>query len=119
MNDDEQGEFDDVCDFQLLGQNYQPSGDSLRHSKRCPDLGRWYFSKHTVHGISPLKLGHFPSNPALSRLDLRTMTWKDDERGREDFVGHVLRQVRKDAINILRLNRLPEFFSKLAFSGHV
>ena len=41
-----------------------------------------------------------------------------DLRGREELVGHTLRQVGAEDLEVLRFKRLLEFIGKLAFSGH-
>lgn len=46
------------------------------------------------------------------------MRENDHERGRENFEGHALRQVGKETIDILRVNRFLEFLGEFAFGGH-
>ena len=42
----------------------------------------------------------------------------DDERGRKDFVCHIIRQVRQKHVQISFLNRLFQLLCDLAFGGH-
>ena len=41
-----------------------------------------------------------------------------DLRGREELVGHTIRQVGTEDLEILRFKRLLEFIGKLAFGRH-
>ena len=117
LSNHELGVLNDVSDVQLEGcQSSTAPAPFLSNSLTLvvPAIPSNFFSWVIHSSFSCL-----PPTLCKSVREFRKATYGNgDLRGGEELVGHTIRQVGKEALDVLRFERLLEFLGKLALGGH-
>ena len=110
------------CSMTLASSNWENRQFSVTSASVCngtlTSTDCATVSKRVIWACHPTLLKFSPTLHQNTQYSGGNTHNNDDQRGREDLIGHILRQIWKKALDVPRLYRLLEFIGKLAFSGH-
>jgi len=118
LDNDEQGVFNDVGEIQLK----ESSTLSYVHVVLRPALTLKDCTAVRIPVAWPIHSAMVSFLPTLHhgvQFSGSVTPENDNERGRKKVIGHTLRQVGNDDVDVPRLHRLLELLSNRAFGGHV
>ena len=118
LSNDELGVLNDVGDVQLEGRQSTRIGFVPFHNDFLTLADSMIVNmpfSWVIHSFFPC----LPPTLCQSVGEFRKAVHDNgDLRGREELIGHTIRQVGTEDLKVLRFKRLLELIGKLAFSGH-
>ena len=118
MSNNEQGVFNDVGEFQLKASSIPGTFTSFRNYfltlADCTAASRSVTSP--IHSALPIFFPILHPNAQYARSATHNI---GNERGGKNLIGHTVREIGTDPIDVPCFDCLLEFFGELAFAGHI